>query len=120
MLCLQLVLGNGFLGEAAKLPFLWAHFQQYAATTPDAARFSAYLYLHYADRQHRQSDGEHEHLPFFSGTVGGLTALRPDDIAVDWLRRNPAPLRRGAVFTHEALLPGDFRSGVLQPPERCI
>ncbi|MBC7922663.1 MAG: hypothetical protein H7Z75_16415 [Ferruginibacter sp.] len=49
--------------ELTKLPGLYAHYQTHLQRTNGQLSFADFLVMHYADRQHAQSE-DHQQLPF--------------------------------------------------------
>lgn len=63
-LSLQLMSGNMFAEEIAKLPLLIHHYFEHQKSESASLRFSDFLVEHYFEDHGKQEDGSHEKLPF--------------------------------------------------------
>jgi hypothetical protein len=62
-LCFQLLTGNLFGNELAKIPFLWGHYEEHKAENKNLT-LGEFLSLHYNNPEHHEKDHEkHHHLP---------------------------------------------------------
>ena len=62
LLIVQFATGHNLLGELLRLPILLEHYDAHRTETPNLS-FAAFLWLHYYDAQHEQSDSRHAGLP---------------------------------------------------------
>ena len=91
--CLQILSGNTFAMEIAKLPFLVQHYFEHEKGEHPDLGFGTYLWEHYIDDNHEDESKGHcdEKLPFkhchdcCSHVVSGITCLIPENsIAISY------------------------------------
>ena len=64
LLSLQLLLGNTFISELAKIPALIHHYQEHLKESNNTLNFITFLEMHYNDVEHQQKDASrHGSLP---------------------------------------------------------
>lgn len=62
LLIFQFATGHNLLAELARMPLLLDHYKIHQQDTPNLT-LSQFLWLHYANLQHENSDSRHEKLP---------------------------------------------------------
>jgi hypothetical protein len=66
LLCMQILSGNAFASEMAKLPFLIQHYFEHGQEEHPGLSFSDYLWEHYVAKSHDHKEKKHcdDKLPF--------------------------------------------------------
>lgn len=115
LLIVQLGAGNIIGTELMKVPSLVRHYYLHQAKSGNTGGWD-FLRLHYARSGHREADAAHRQLPFHSNSSpNGSVMMLPDGVCAV-VASPPEPALIRLPGTQNAMLPSDFRSGLLRPP----
>jgi hypothetical protein len=114
---MQFLTNHALGAELSKLPFLLSHFREYSHQNTRTASWWDFLYLHYADPVHQQSDPAHQQLP--GQQVEGVERgeMLPSEQAILPVLPQQATEQSRLSETDGSLLPSDYRTRLLRPPQ---
>ncbi len=117
VLALQFTTGHNLLAELVRTPSLLDHYQIHLRETPDLS-FAGFIWLHYCNTRHEQSDTRHGDLPLHCCSHGVVVESVVHQVpALSLLPNQEEPFRKRQIPENdESILPDDFESGLFRPP----
>jgi len=113
---LQFATGHNLLAEVLRMPMLLDHYQIHRQETPDLS-FANFLWLHYCNTHHEQSDTRHASLPLHCthGVMAETTLPQPPRIHCICDTKSE-PAQSDLCVSDEFLRLTTTLSGVFRPP----
>ena len=113
---LQFATGHNLIAELLRMPILIEHYKVHQEESPELS-FANFLWLHYSNTTHAQSDGRHAQLPMHCshGTLVETTIPFPPQIDLPHFIVNPSKQDR-MLISDEFLRLSAPLSGVFRPP----
>lgn len=100
--------------ELTKLPVLYEHYQTHLHRSQGHLSLADFLLMHYADRQHQQSEN-HDQLPFqHHHSCVGIVFYFLTNFHFEF---KPLSFATVVSYCHHAFFFSSFSSGIFQPPK---
>ncbi|MEY3239623.1 MAG: hypothetical protein RIR11_1061 [Bacteroidota bacterium] len=116
ILVLQFATGHNLIAELLRMPILIEHYKTHQEESPELS-FAHFLWLHYSNTSHAQSDGRHAQLPMHCshGVLAETTIPVPPQIDLPHFIVKPSKQDRMLVSDEFLRLSAPL-SGVFRPP----
>ncbi|MBK8191829.1 MAG: hypothetical protein IPK76_00915 [Lewinellaceae bacterium] len=115
ILILQFITGHNLLAELVRTPSLLEHYQTHRQETPDLS-FATFIWLHYCNPQHEQSDSRHAGLPLHCEHGIAAESVVPMPLVVEISPDQAIPVREGLPILEERIPHNDYSFGLFRPP----
>lgn len=116
VLALQFITGHNLLAELVRTPSLFEHYDTHRRETPDLS-FAGFIWLHYCNTNHEQSDSRHGELPMHCAHVVIAESVLPHAPAILPALHHEEPARRKQIpVAGDSVLPDNHGSGLFRPP----
>ena len=116
VLALQFITGHNLLAELVRTPSLLDHYETHRRETPDLS-FTGFIWLHYCNTNHEQSDSRHAQLPMHCAHVVIAESVLPHTPVIAPPLHREEPARREQIpVADDSLLPDTYVSGLFRPP----
>ena len=113
---LQFITGHNLLAEMVRTPSLFEHYETHRRETPDLS-FAGFIWLHYCNTNHEQSDSRHGQLPMHCAHVVIAESVLPQAPTIVPLPYREEPDRRNQIpVAGDSVLPDNHGSGLFRPP----